>query len=240
MMGHDQGFVFPLLGLGLYWSKRERLVGYHLKVCSYSQAKMSPFLLFIFHDSFSYSHLNLSFPFFFRDPSYISLSPLPAPRLFLKTEPRSSIIIKPLSSLSYSSLVHRLSWDLPCSQHQKISLKKLPILPLLAPSPNIHTHTQNQDSFTEHIQEVRRSFHRGRRRKNEWRGNLTRRQTLLQLIRLIRILEHERVQISTTSNFELDLLWFAISLYARRCKFHLVLVSYSAGKARPIVLEWIK
>jgi len=43
----------------------------------------------------------------------------------------------------------------------------------------------------------------------------TRRQTLLQLIRLVRILEDERVQEAVASDLELDLLRFAVAFYAR-------------------------
>lgn len=47
----------------------------------------------------------------------------------------------------------------------------------------------------------------------------TRRKTLLQLIRLIQILEHEGIQEAMTSDFEFNLLGFAISFDARRCVF---------------------
>lgn len=45
----------------------------------------------------------------------------------------------------------------------------------------------------------------------------TRRQTLLQLIRLVRILQNERVQEAVASDLELDLLRFAVAFYARGC-----------------------
>ena len=40
------------------------------------------------------------------------------------------------------------------------------------------------------------------------------RQTLLQLIRLIRILQDQRVQEAVTSDFKLDLLGFPVTFYA--------------------------
>ena len=45
----------------------------------------------------------------------------------------------------------------------------------------------------------------------------TRRQTLLQLIRLIRILQYQGVQEAMASDLELDLLGFAIAFYACSC-----------------------
>ena len=44
----------------------------------------------------------------------------------------------------------------------------------------------------------------------------TRRQTLLQLIRFIRVLQHQRVQEPMTSDFKFDLLAFFIAFYPRR------------------------
>lgn len=55
-------------------------------------------------------------------------------------------------------------------------------------------------------------------------GKHTRRKALLQLIRLIQILEHEGIQEAMTSDFEFDLLRFAISFDAGRCEV-LVIVS---------------
>ena len=45
----------------------------------------------------------------------------------------------------------------------------------------------------------------------------TRRQTLLQLIRLFRIFEDERIEESMTSDFEFDLVGRFVAFYAARC-----------------------
>lgn len=76
-------------------------------------------------------------------------------------------------------------------------------------------------SFILHIyeKEKKRMIREGQQR--------TRRQTLLQLIRLIQILEHERIQESMTSHFKLDLLGFAISFDPRRCPSALAYRSFS-------------
>ena len=62
-------------------------------------------------------------------------------------------------------------------------------------------------------------------RKRSQGGKLkrTRRQTLLQLIRLIRILQNERVQEAVTADFELDLLGFPIAFYARSYRYRTLL-----------------